>query len=82
MIVFAIEQSFLTDDSGAPVRRPVTVYRKTLQAQSARGAVVAFIEADHARLLGSVSDYPGERATAVAWKNGALYTVAAERTSD
>ena len=52
--------------------------RKT-DLRSAMNAILAFVEREGARLLGSVCDSPGDQCTATAWRGGRLYVMTAWR---
>jgi len=50
-----------------------------VSSESALSAASVFINQDGARLLGSVSELPGDKATATAWRDGSVYIVFVQR---
>ncbi|HEX9162531.1 MAG TPA: hypothetical protein VF980_12565 [Thermoanaerobaculia bacterium] len=71
-----LERTFLTTASGTRVidARPEYV---TVEANSLPAAIIAFVEQDHGRVLGTISEVTNQRAVATAWKNR-LYILSAE----
>jgi hypothetical protein len=50
-----------------------------VSGECASSAVSTFVDEDRARLVGSVSELPGDKATATAVRDGRIYVVFAER---
>ena len=77
VFTYEIERIFLTDENAQPAQMPDAM--AYIQADSAMNAVLAFVEREGARLLGSVCDSPGDQCTATAWRGGRLYVMTAWR---
>jgi len=75
---YQIDRTYLTDAGGsshhAQDPKPHLVTGK-----SARDAAVQFISREEGRLLGSVAELPGDKATATAWAEGRVYVVFVQR---
>ncbi|HUP50708.1 MAG TPA: hypothetical protein VNA04_18180 [Thermoanaerobaculia bacterium] len=74
-----VERTFLTTQSGTRVivAQPES---SVMDADSLSGALLAFIEQDGARLLGTIAEKE-HRAVATAWKNR-VYILSAEPAPD
>ena len=74
-----IERTYLTTQSGTRVidAKPELV---TVESESLKDAILAFIHEDGGRLLGTVSESDG-RAVATAWKNR-VYLLSAQVAPD
>ena len=77
VFTYEIERIFLTDENAQPAQTPDAL--AYVQAESAMNAILAFVEREGARLLGSVCDSPGDQCTATAWRGGRLYVMTAWR---
>lgn len=77
VFTYEIERIYLTDENAQPAQMPDAM--AYVQADSAMNAVLAFVEREGARLLGSVCDSPGDQCTATAWRGGRLYVMTAWR---
>jgi hypothetical protein len=73
LLHYEVERVYLTEENGRPaqtVEPPVLV-----NASSAKEAALAFVNKEGARLLGPLSEVPGDLCTATAWKGGRLYVI-------
>ena len=77
MFTYEIERVYLTDENAQPAQMPEAIAQ--IEADSAMNAVLAFVERDGARLLGSVCDTPLDQCTATAWRGGRMYVMTAWR---
>jgi hypothetical protein len=77
----AIEKTFLTTTHGTRILLPKPTC-SIVEATNLHDAVIAFIEADRGRLLGSVIQVTETRAIATAWVNDQVYLIAAEPAAD
>lgn len=70
---YEVERLYLTDPAGRPqqtLETPVVI-----DAASSRRAAEAFLRREGARLLGPISDAPGDLCMATAWNAGRLYVI-------
>lgn len=70
---YEVERLFLTDPDGRP--QQVREESVLVEAESACKAAESFVRNDGARLLGPISDVPGDQCTATAWAGGRLYVI-------
>lgn len=74
---YRIERTYLANElTGSSLKADVPHY---VSSESALLAASRFVNQDGARLIGPVSDLPGDKATATAWRDGSLYIVFVER---
>jgi hypothetical protein len=79
-MLFDLERVYLTDANGkSRVTPDPEDYRR--EATSPRDAIVSFVEAEGARVLGSITEHAGG-AAAVAWRDGRLYSLHVDPVAD
>lgn len=78
---YKVERTFLTDASGNSARSTDRLPHM-IAADSANAAAAAFVTRDQGKMLGAVSDLPGDKATATALDQGRVFVVFVERASD
>ncbi len=77
---FVLERIYLTNERGkSEVTRDPTEYRS--EATSPRTAIVEFVAAEGARVLGTITEHAGG-AAAIAWHDGRLYSLMVEPIAD
>ena len=78
---YKIERTYLTDAEGGNEQQPdKTPY--FVAASDASSAASAFIANESGRLLGAVSSFAGDKATATGWVDGRLYIVFVQRGAE
>ena len=80
-VYYKIDRTFLTNAEGESEQQ----HDKTpyfVAASDAAAAAAAFVTRESARLLGGVSSFPGDKATATAWVDGRLYIVFVQRGAE
>ena len=78
---YRIERTYLTNAAGDSEQEHDKV-PYFVAAGSASAAASAFVSDDRGRLLGGVSTFPGDKATATAWSNGRLYILFVQRGAE
>ena len=78
---YKIERTYLTNVEGESEQRsdPTPHF---VSAPDAPAAASAFIRSENARLLGGVSAFVGDKATATGWVDGRLYTIFVQRGAE
>ena len=78
---YKIERTYLTNAEGDSEQlSDKTPY--FVAASDASSAAAAFVTNENARLLGGVSSFAGDKATATAWRDGRLYIVFVQRGAE
>ena len=73
-MTYEVERLFLTDVAGNPME-PHDPEMHAIEASSSKAAAMRFLEAEGARLLGSICDAPGDQCTAIGWRDGRAYAI-------
>lgn len=79
-MLFDLERTWLTDERGKSRVTP-DVERYPREAPSPRQAILDFVDADGARILGTITEHAGG-AAAIAWREGRLYSLMADPVAD
>ena len=80
-VYYKIERTYLTDAEGGNEQQPDrTPY--FVAASDASTAASAFIANESGRLLGAVSSFAGDKATATGWVDGRLYIIFVQRGAE
>jgi hypothetical protein len=74
---YKVDRTYLTDGTGHSNLQLSPPYIVT--ADSAHAAAIAFVTHERAKLLGSVSELQGDKATATASIDGRVYVVFVQR---
>lgn len=78
---YKVERTYLTSAEGdSEQQADKTPY--FVAAPDASSAAAAFVTNEHARLLGGVSAFAGDKATATAWRDGRLYIIFVQRGAE
>jgi hypothetical protein len=80
-VYYKVERTWLTDRDGHS-HQSTDRLPHMISSDSAQGAAMAFVSADHASLLGPIGQITGDKATATAIDGGRVYVVFVERASD
>ena len=80
-MTYEIERVYLTDDDGNPIQVRDEAYH-AVEAFSAKGAALLFIEQDGARLLGSICEAPGDQCTAIGWEKSRAFAITVWRDGE
>jgi hypothetical protein len=77
-VYYKVDRTYLTNTEGdSEQQADKTPY--FVAASDAPSAAAAFITNESARLLGGVSAFTGDKATATAWRDGRLYIIFVQR---
>ena len=80
-VYYKIERTYLTTAEGdSEQQSDKTPY--FVAASDASAAASAFVGNENARLLGGVSAFVGDKATATAWRDGRLYIIFVQRGAE
>jgi hypothetical protein len=80
-VYYKIERTYLTDaEGGHEQQADKTPY--FVAATDASSAASAFISNENGRLLGAVSGFAGDKATATGWIDGRLYIIFVQRGAE
>lgn len=80
-VYYRVERVYVTDVEGRTVsRRDLRPY--LVAGGSARDAALAFIKREQHELVGSISDFPGDKALATAAAGPLLYVIFVERGAE
>ena len=78
---YKVDRTYLTNAEGdSEQQHDKTPY--FIAASDAPSAAAAFVTNENARLLGGVSAFAGDKATATAWVDGRLYIVFVQRGAE
>ena len=78
---YKVERTYLTSvDGESEQQHDKTPY--FVAAADAAAAAAAFVANESARLLGAVSSFAGDKATATAWIDGRLYIIFVQRGAE
>lgn len=78
---YKIDRTYLTSAAGdSEQQHDKTPY--FVAASNASAAASAFVSGESARLLGGVSAFAGDKATATAWRDGRLYIIFVQRGAE
>ena len=78
---YKIERTYLTTAGGESEQQSdKTPY--VVAADNATSAAAAFISGENGRLLGTVSAFAGDKATATGWIDGRLYIIFVQRGAE
>ena len=76
-VYYRVELTFLTDPGGEWRHEEGLPYY--VRSRSAATALSTFLDEEGARLLGSVTELPGDKASATAWREGRAFVLFAQR---
>jgi len=80
-VYYKVDRTYLTNAAGdSEQQHDKTPY--FVAASNAPAAAAAFVTNENARLLGGVSAFAGDKATATAWRDGRLYIVFVQRGAE
>ena len=80
-VYYKVDRTYLTNAAGdSEQQHDKTPY--FVSAGSASGAAAAFVADERGRLLGGISAFAGDKATATAWANGRLYILFVQRGAE
>lgn len=78
---YKVDRTYLTTVEGQSEQQPdKTPY--FVAASDASAAAAAFVTNEAGRLLGNVSSFAGDKATATAWIDGRLYIIFVQRGAE
>ena len=78
---YKVDRTYLTNTEGdSEQQADKTPY--FVAASDAPSAAAAFVTNEAARLLGGVSAFTGDKATATAWREGRLYIIFVQRGAE
>jgi hypothetical protein len=80
-VYYRVDRAFVTDGTGQSDHR-VDTTPYMVRGTGAAAAALAFIVEDGARLLGTITDLPGDKASATAWRDGSCYVIFVQRAAE
>jgi len=76
VVFYRVERTYLQQPGDVPQKNDLPHY---VSGDSACSVASVFVNQDGARLIGGVSDLPGDKATATASRDGRVYVVFVQR---